>query len=148
MNCSAEFCKNRATEEEIAAHLFLCDSRFVPPLSSRADIKEYTHKIYTNAMRFEAWAEGELIGMVAIYCDNLRQHLGYITSLSVLSKPPATGIASQLLSMGVDYLKQSGFSRVELEVDTENQKAIRLYDRHGFVVAKSDGRTLLMRLDL
>ncbi len=148
MNYKAEFGRNRATEEQIATHLVLCDSRFVPPLSSRVEINQYAQKIHSKAMRFEAWAEGSLIGLVAIYCDNPLQRLAYITNVSVLATPPVTGIASQLLDMGIDYLRESGFERVELEVDIESQRAIRLYDRHGFLAKKSHGRTLLMRLNL
>jgi ribosomal protein S18 acetylase RimI-like enzyme len=148
MNRKVEFGNNRATEEQIATHLVLCDSRFVPPLSSRVEINEYAQKIYTKAMRFEAWAGGALIGLVAIYCDNHCQRLAYITSVSVLATPLATGIASQLLATGIDYLRDSRFEQVDLEVDIENQRAIRLYDRHGFLASKSHGRTLLMRLIL
>jgi ribosomal protein S18 acetylase RimI-like enzyme len=148
MSWTAEFCNNRATEEEIASHLVLCDARFIPPLSSRVEIKEYAHKIYAKAMRFEAWAEGSLIGLVAIYCDNYHQRVAYITNVSVLETPPGTRIASQLLERGISYLKESDFGQVELEVDRENQRAIRLYDRHGFITRKAEGRALMMKLDL
>jgi ribosomal protein S18 acetylase RimI-like enzyme len=145
MSQNVEFCKNRATEEEMAAHLVLCDSRFVPPLSSRVTISEYAHKIYTRAMRFEAWTGGALVGLVGIYTDNHPERFAYITTVSVLATTPEPRIASQLLDKSAEYLKDSGFRQVELEVDRENQRAIRLYERHGFIALKVSGRTVLMR---
>lgn len=147
MSWEVEFCSNRATEEEVANHLVLCDARFVPPLSSRVEIKEYAHKIWTKAMRFEAWAEGALIGLVAVYCDK-RQRLAYITNVSVSVKPPGARIASVLLQKGIEYLNEAGFGRVELEVDRDNHRAIDLYSRHGFIAKESSGRALIMGRDL
>jgi ribosomal protein S18 acetylase RimI-like enzyme len=145
----AEFCTNRATEQQIAEHLILCDARFVPPLSSRVEIKQYAHKIYTQGMRFEAWAEGTLIGLVAIYCHSPSQSQSYITNVSTLGAlPPGAHIATQLLEQGIGYLSEHQFKRVDLEVDKDNSKAIRLYERHGFVIDATSGRTLLMRLEL
>jgi ribosomal protein S18 acetylase RimI-like enzyme len=149
MSWKAEFRRNRATEEQIAEHLVLCDARFVPPLSGRVEIKQYARKIYTQGMRFEAWAEGALIGLVAIYCNSLSQNQAYITNVSTLGAlPPGAHIATQLLEQGIGYLREYQFKRVDLEVDKGNNKAIRLYERHGFVTNATNGHTLLMRLEL
>lgn len=150
MSWEAEFCKDRATEEQIAKHLLLCDARFVPPLSSRVEIKAYAHKIYAHGLRFEAWAEGSLIGLVAMYCNRLHQPWAYITNVSVVlgASPPAAHIASQLLERGIGYLREHQFERVDLEVDRDNNRAVRLYERHGFVTNATSGSTLLMRLEL
>jgi ribosomal protein S18 acetylase RimI-like enzyme len=148
MSWEAEFCENRASEEEIAKHLFLCDARFIPPLSSRIEIEGYAHKIFAKATRFEAWAEGSLIGLLAIYCNDSRSRLAYITNVSVLETPPGSRIASQLMERSIGYLRESDCGRVELEVDRENQRAIRLYERYGFVANKVNGRAIIMGLDL
>ena len=149
MSWNAEFYKNRATEQQIAEHLVLCDVRFVPPLSSRVDIKEYAHKIYAYGMRFEAWAEGSLVGLVAIYCNHPSENPAYITNVSTVGAlPPGARIASQMLERVIGYLREHQFKQVDLEVDQDNNKAIRLYERHGFVVGAINGHTLLMRLEL
>lgn len=149
MSRTVEFCENRATEEQIAEHLALCDGKFVPPLSSRVEIKQYAHKIYVHGLRFEAWAEGSLIGLVAMYCNRLDERLAYITNVSVLgTPPPGVHVASQLLQRGIGHLGEQQFERVDLEVDRDNHKAIRLYERHGFVASVKDGHTLHMRLEL
>jgi ribosomal protein S18 acetylase RimI-like enzyme len=149
MRWKAEFCRNQATEEQIAEHLVLCDARFVPPLSSRVEIRQYAHKIYAHGMRFEAWGEGSLIGLVAMYCNGGQKSLAYITNVSVLETwPPEAHIASQLLERAIQYLRELQFERVDLEVDKDNNKAIRLYERHGFVADATNRNNLLMKLEL
>ncbi|HEY6489982.1 MAG TPA: GNAT family N-acetyltransferase [Terracidiphilus sp.] len=119
-------------------------------MSSRVEIKAYAHKIYAHGLRFEAWAEGSLIGLVAMYCNRLHQPWAYITNVSVVlgASPPAAHIASQLLERGIGYLREHQFERVDLEVDRDNNRAVRLYERHGFVTNATSGSTLLMRLEL
>jgi ribosomal protein S18 acetylase RimI-like enzyme len=149
MSWEAEFCTNRATEQQLAEHLVLCDARFVPPLSERVEIKQYAHKIYAHGVRFEAWADGALIGLLAVYCNSLDERLAYITNVSVLgSLPPGAHIASQLLERALAYLGEHQIERVDLEVDRNNSKAIRFYERHGFSVNTTSGDALLMKLNL
>lgn len=149
MTWKAEFSRNRATERQIAEHLTLCDARFVPPLSSRVEIETYARKIHAHGVRFEAWAEESLIGLAAIYCNRPAPNPAYITSVSTLgSLPPRAHIASQLLEQSLEYLRQHSFQRVDLEVDQDNNRAIRLYERQGFVVYATKGHSLLMKLEL
>ena len=148
MSLKAEFCRNRATQEEIANHLSLCDANFVPPLSSRLEISEYAEKIFVHALRFEAWEEGSLVGLVAIYCNDTSRRSAYITSVSVLVGWQRNRVASHLIEQCLGYLRDSEFGCVELEVDTENGKAIDMYEKHGFTIGKSSGRTVVMGLNL
>lgn len=149
MSLKVEFGENQATEGQIAKHLVLCDARFVPPLSSRVQIEQYAQKIHAHGLRFEAWAEGFLIGLLAMYCNRVGQGLAYITNVSVLEgTPQGTHIASTLLERGIAYLKEHQFERLELEVHKDNNNAIRLYERHGFVINATNAHSLLMMLDL
>ena len=69
MKSVLEICINQADPEQIAEHLRACDASFTPPLSGRLEISGYAQKIADKANRFEAWAEGELVGLVAAYCN-------------------------------------------------------------------------------
>lgn len=84
MSKSIEYCLNKASESEIAGHLKQCDADFVPPLSSRVEIKDYAQKIANKATRFEAWSDGTMVGLVAAYYNDHENRLVYITSVSVL----------------------------------------------------------------
>jgi len=134
MSERVEVCLNRATEEQIADHLTRCDADFVPPLSDRVDIAVYARKIAARAVRFEAWASGELIGLVASYCNDEEGGVAFVTSVSVLKDWRGRGVASRLMERCVRHAEELGLRRVELEVDGRNARAIRLYEEKGFMV--------------
>jgi GNAT superfamily N-acetyltransferase/SAM-dependent methyltransferase len=148
MKDTVEFCLNKAAEAAIANHLLDCDVDFIPPLSERVEIYSYAHKIAGNAMRFEAWACGMLVGLVAAYCNDRECRVAHITNVSVLRRWQGERIASRLLEQCIRHVKEHGFEYVELEVDVENAGAIALYEKNGFVINTVNGRTALMHLNV
>ena len=130
-----EMLRNRASASEIAAHLRACDGVFVPPLSERVDLDDYAEKIVQRAERFEAWSNGQLAGLVAIYCNDCGRRTAFITSVSVLPARQGEGIASRLLQACTESVRQTGFKGIELEVGAHNSAATRLYEKHGFAVS-------------
>ena len=148
MNASIEFVLNKACLEQIAEHLVRCDTDFMPPLSGRVEIVNYAEKIANYAMRFEAWSEGTLIGLVAAYCNDQRKRIAHITSVSVLNAWTGKGIAAHLVRSCITHLKALGMRQVSLEVASANTVAIRLYEKSGFVVDQAKGVFVTMKLDL
>ena len=138
---------NVASAPAIAAHLRRCDRDFIPRLSDRVEIDEYSSKIAGRAMRFEAWASGSLVGLVAAYFDADR-HTAYITTVSVDPEHRNRGLASRLLAQCLAHAQEQGDSGVLLEVDRDNGSAIDLYKELGFTVTDANERTLSMRRDL
>ena len=143
-----EFSLNQATEAEIANHLSRCDVDFVPPLSGRIEISSYAHKIAGNAMRFEAWAGGALVGLVAVYCNDGERRSAYITTVSVLQAWQGRRIALRLLEQCIERVNELGFERIELEVDSGNGSAIKLYEKKSFIVNKVVGQATTMHLNI
>lgn len=133
MKDTLEYLFNKATELEIHHHLSSCDDKFVQALSERAVIKDYSKKIFSKAERFEAWADGVLVGLVAAYCNDPIKSMAYITSVSVLSDRQGKGIAAHLIRQCVEHAKSMGMHCVSLEVERGNVPAIRLYEKCGFV---------------
>lgn len=147
MSEQIEFCLNRASVAEIAAHLLRCNECFVPPLSGRVEIGGYAHKVASRATRFEAW-DGALIGLVAIYCNEAEGRTAYITSVSVLPGWQGRGIASHLLEQCIAQTRAQGFEGIELEVDGENFGATKLYEKRGFTTVRMNGQVAIMRLSI
>lgn len=139
---------SKADVAQIAAHLQACDAAFVPPLSGRVDIDAYARKIDDKAQRFEAWHDGELVGLVAAYCNAPDRSVAFVTSVSVLPDWQGRGIASHLLENCIGHIRELGFARIELEVDSGNGAARALYEKHGFIVGSTEGRSVIMTLDL
>lgn len=145
---SVEWRVNAADAGLIAAHLRACDDTFVPPLSSRVDIEAYAQKLAARSERFEAWSDGVLVGLLAVYCNDLDSRVAYITNVSVMPVSRGQGIASQLIARCVENVTVIGHAAIELEVDTRNQAAARLYEKHGFLPVRASAQATTLRVAL
>ena len=147
MTSPVEMRVNTASASVIAAHLRRCDNDFVPPLSDRVEIDDYSRKITGRAIRFEGWAVGSLVGLVAAYFD-VDRLTAFITTVSVEPEQRKRGLASRLLVDCVAYAQERGYTRVLLEVDRDNRSAIDLYEREGFTMADVSEQTISMQRDI
>ncbi len=134
---------NTATVEEIRTHLAACDASFIPPLSTRVNIADYAEKLSAKAQRLEAWDNGKLIGLAAIYANE--QPRAFLTNLSILPDYQRQGIAVVLLEKCNKSTFGAGFALLALEVATANTAAIALYRAHGFVVNEKNDAMLTMQ---
>ena len=139
---------NRSSEVEIAAHLLRADTTFTPALSSRVNIQAYAQKLHDQSVLFEKWQGDELVGLVAIYCNQPEGGAAFVTSVSVLPEFQRRGIAGQLMSRCIEHVRSLGFSQIELEVDQRSSQAVALYQGFGFNTLLSEGSTLTMSMTL
>jgi ribosomal protein S18 acetylase RimI-like enzyme len=139
---------NRASVAQLAQHLRLCDQSFVPPLSERVALMEYSTKLYAKAERFEAWIDTTLVGLLAGYYDAESSMVAFITSVSVLKEWQGRGVASVLVERSIAHAQHLGFGLIELQVALQNDLAVRLYQRHGFQVISQDDNQAKMALAL
>ena len=121
------------TSSQIYDLLCACDNDFIPSLSSRIDIKSYSHRILAGAVNFEAWNKKNLIGLVSMYAN---KDFGYITNVCVLNKYSGKGIASKLIENCFDYAIKNKIYNIELETNEGNVPAMKLYTKFGFKFSK------------
>lgn len=126
------FSKNRADASDIAQHLLACDTSFHPPLSSVVDPIQYAEKLADLATCFEVWFGRELIGLVALYCNDPERVNAFVSNVSVSPKFTGQGIAKSLMLSCVDHASDLGFANVSLKVSSSAQTAVRLYEGLGF----------------
>ncbi len=65
---------------------------------------------------------------------NLEENTGHLMNLAVDPAFRRLGIGSTLLQRGLEYLQSLGAKTCELEVRVNNQEAIALYEKFGFVI--------------
>jgi ribosomal protein S18 acetylase RimI-like enzyme len=121
--------RNTADAPPIVRHLSGC--AFDPPLGTQLDLYTYAEKLLANAERFEAWADGELAGLVAAYTN--RPPRAFVTNVSVLPQYSGRGIATRLLKQAIADCDQRGHAEIALEVRAGNPAA-NLYRLLGFIV--------------
>ncbi|MGJ0483813.1 MAG: GNAT family N-acetyltransferase [Methylomicrobium sp.] len=148
MSKSVKYRLNKASEAEIAEHLLRCDADFVPPLSGRVEITDYAKKIASKAARFEAWSDDRLVGLVAVYCNDLEKRIAYITSVSVSRESMGRGIGESMMRQCIARVKALGMHQVSLEVASDNMPAIGLYEKSGFVAGRTKDPFVTMALYL
>jgi ribosomal protein S18 acetylase RimI-like enzyme len=146
MNEQVAFSRNKSSYEQVLAHLNVCDSDFVPPLSQRLSVSAYALKLMDKAVRFEAWCDTDLVGLIALYCNDSSKSRAFITNVSVIPQWQGRGVAGLLLGHCADAMCQLLFKTIELEVDEQNSAAIGLYKKFGFVPSQASDQSLLMTL--
>ena len=149
MSNSISYCRDRANLAEISNHLLRADTAFEPALSGRVNIQLYAQKLHDKAVRFEAWVNQELVGMVATYCNMPDGGKAFISSVSVLPDWQGQGVASRLMQQCIEHIQREGiYYQVELEVDQRSQAALALYRKLGFNSRQISGTTFSMEMKL
>ncbi len=139
---------NTATVQEIGVHLEQCSADFLPPLAERVNIGEYSKKIHKKSVRFEAWADDKLVGLISAYFNDDFDRSAFVTSVSVLKGFTGRGIASGVLNICVAYARQNFYKEINLEVNKASRQAIRFYEKFNFVKCERNGDILLMKLKI
>ena len=145
MNCEElSFCESTATPDQIHAHLCESEGTFVPPLGLRVVLRDYATKIAENAVTFEAWAGGALVGLVAAYLNDPVRRVAFVSNVSVVPSFAGRGIAAALMRRCERRSVRDGFACMELEVARTNERAVRLYRRFGFIESGGQGEHMHM----
>ena len=126
-----KYSRDLSDERTILQHLSCCSDAFVPPLSSRVDLREYASKLARHATRFEIWDEGVLVALLACYAD-VEQPRFFVSNVSVLPTHARRGMASSLLGSCAAWVGGRGGGVIRLEVSKDNAGAIALYTKEGF----------------
>jgi ribosomal protein S18 acetylase RimI-like enzyme len=139
---------NFSSVADIAFHLLKADVSFKPFLSRRVDIHAYSNKLHDKAIRFEAWLNQDLVGLVAVYCNQLKDGKAFLSSISVWPECQGLGIATRLMRDCIDHLEVEGFYHLALEVDRRSKSALSLYRKLGFISIHNSGTLLLMEMKI
>ena len=139
---------DEASLEQVRTHLANCDLQFIEDLASRVDLGEYLDKLAERALRVEAWEGNELVGLVAVYVNDHVSRVAFVTHVSVVSARQGSGVARRLLAAAMDAARVRGMIRLDLEVQSGNDRARRLYTAAGLTTVRADGTTVVMSMDL
>jgi ribosomal protein S18 acetylase RimI-like enzyme len=140
-----EYKLNSANPSDISTHLKVCDNQFVPVLSSRINIHEYSSKLFDKAVTFEAWYQNELVGLIAVYFSNVESGEAFISNVSVVDRFNGQGIAKRMLENCILYAQQNNFNSLILEVNKLNLVAINFYQRNLFSEFEANFDSLFLK---
>lgn len=114
--------------------------RALPPIAFEKVEDFILNNIAKNYPQYVAVAQDEgvsdeVVGWADVrpYDEPTMQHVGLL-GMGVLSTYRSQGIGKKLLEKIIKRTWQIGYQRLELEVYAENQRAINLYQKMGFVL--------------
>ncbi len=135
-----------ATIKNIEAHLEKTKDNFVPPLDTTVNLKEYSCKLFQYSQTFEAWNNEELIGLIAAYVNDYETKIAYISNVSVLLEYSGKNIAQKLLENCIEFCKYQQFIEIRLEVNKENLRAIRFYEKNNFIKNSDKNDSIILKI--
>ena len=125
------------TKEEILRILQEYNNSFVEPTDSRVgDLEQYAMKLIDTAEVYTLKDENIECGAVVFYANDFYSMTSYLTMIVVDDKCRGRGLGSLLLALCEEKSKIVGMTRLLLEVDIRNKKAIEFYKRNGFLKLK------------
>jgi len=118
-----------------------CDGR----LAKRVNIDEYAGKLHQRAHCLAAEENGRTAGVLFYYKNDVDNEL-YITFVSTDRECWGTGLASRMMAR----LKEvgAGYGAITLEVDKDNARARRFYEKEGFKQVRELQSSFMLRLEL
>lgn len=132
--------RKRLTQDEVRTLLFSLDAAFVERLAETVDIEDYCCKLSDNALFEIAENDGGIAGVVAFYET---PSAIYITYVCVNVAQRQKGVAYQLMDSICRYVDCQQKS-VSLEVRVSNERAIKIYEKAGFVVKSMNREKFFM----
>ncbi|KAF2835045.1 acyl-CoA N-acyltransferase [Patellaria atrata CBS 101060] len=124
------------------------ESLYLPAIRSliSKDLSE-PYSIYVYRYFLYQWGElcymaldssGNLIGIIINKLENHRSgtYRGYIAMLAVQEAHRGKGIATKLVGMAINAMKERDADEVVLETETSNTSSLKLYEKLGFLRSK------------
>jgi ribosomal protein S18 acetylase RimI-like enzyme len=136
--------RNNSDYNHILKHIEVNRASIFFGFDKEPDILQLCKKISENAERFEYWDNNLLIGLFACYYNDTATLTGYITIASVSSDHRNMGIGSELLGNTLRYGFENGFKNIKIEVNKQNHRAIRFYEKNEFAIETQTKKSFIM----
>lgn len=105
---------------------------FTPSLLERINISEYYKKLTSLATIITCRENNNIIGFCAMYNNDYKNQIGYITLVGVIKAFRHKGIASNLISHAKKIAKANGMNRIYIHTNSPIAKSC--YQSAGFSI--------------
>ena len=126
--------------DELKALLRIQADDAFPDLKDEQRLNMLAEKWHKNAEFCTCRDESDrLVGMIAFYANQPENGVLYIPHVYVNNEYRGNGVFAELLSKVIDYAKPKGFKYIRLEVQSNNIRAQKAYQKNGFINDGSAG---------
>jgi GNAT superfamily N-acetyltransferase len=124
---------------DLLAILFAQEADFTPDRTKQEEGLRLIVRSPEVGVIFVARVDSTVVGMVSLLFTVSTAQGGRVCWLEDMVVHPtkrASGLGSHLMEHAIDYARSHGYGRISLLTDRVNDRAIRFYERHGFVESK------------
>ena len=111
-------------------------------------LSQLSEKYSLNADFYVLEIDGNAAGIIAFYANDTVAKTGFISMIVVHSSFQGFGIGSILMDLAISVCKLRGMTKLRLEVNVNNKKAMRLYERNGFFIIQNKGQSAILSKDI
>ena len=135
---------------EISDFFKVHDNDYFEKLSDRVNINDYSEKLLESSIQFTLWDNVDLIGLSPCYFNNVKERVGYISSLTIKEGFRGRKLGSKLIGRISEYAKEHGFNAVMVKIHYLNEKSHQFYKKNGFTdfIKDKDNGFRLLRLEV
>jgi 1-aminocyclopropane-1-carboxylate deaminase/D-cysteine desulfhydrase-like pyridoxal-dependent ACC family enzyme/GNAT superfamily N-acetyltransferase len=138
----------KLNRDELAAQLKIFGDLLSDPLSIRLDVMAYAEKLLSRAEIGFAIDAGCIVGIVALYANDMTTRVAHIPFLAVVPQMWRKGVGSALVSRTLARARARGMESISLEVHSKNIPAIALYRSNRFHIKACAEFRLVMQAEL
>ncbi|MBQ8261306.1 MAG: GNAT family N-acetyltransferase [Lachnospiraceae bacterium] len=111
---------------------------------SEAQIEQLAHR-YANNGEFYLLKEGQTeIGFVSFYCNDLIKKISFISMIVVKKERQGKSYGNELIKIVENVSIMNGMTKVRLEVDIQNERALKFYQKKGFKIVEEKESSRIM----
>lgn len=146
-NNVADFCIAQAvSRKEIQNIIGFCDEALEFPILQRKEADLLIDKLYTLSCFLYAYNK-KILGYIAFYANDRETHNAFVILLAVREEEQNRKIGTRLLNESIEISKTKNMETISLEVQKNNDNAIRFYRLKGFneVVCETDKSIFLRK---
>lgn len=118
------------------------------PLRQRVNIEEYASKLINYAEIFFAKLDNKIVGLVAIYANDMKTKVAHIPLVVIAKNVQRKGVGKVLLQEAINFSKKQDMKSIWLFVHEDNLAAISFYNYFGFQYAESVNPKIKLILNL
>lgn len=118
--------------QEIYDLLIGFESIFTHLREKITSFEDYADKLSKKAEVVKSIIEGNSCGILVYYKNDQQNQVAYISLIGVLEEYRGKNVADLLLEYCQSDARQAGMTKIKLEVDIDNCRAIAFYRKKGF----------------
>ena len=143
-----EFIERQLSKEKIEIFIKKCDHAFVPLLSSRVNLSDYSQKLADKATHFLALDNHKLRGVICCYTNDLQKKSVFLSLTCISPGYQGKGIGKKLTQFFIDKMKEKKFRKIRFEVAKGNISCQEMYKHVGFKIVEEAKNAFFMELQL